>query len=158
MTGPVSGTGWRVRDAGLADHDSVLALARAFWAEDGFGDTTAQHRAVATLLTSREYGVILILEPADGAGRAAGYAALCWGYSIEFGGRDAFLDEIYVAPEVRGQGLGAWFIEQVCGRLAVEGVHALHLEVLDNNARVAKLYDRCRFEKRGRMMSRRLGA
>ena len=34
------------------------------------------------------------------------YVALCFGYSIELGGRDAFIDELFIIEEARGQGLG----------------------------------------------------
>jgi len=36
-------------------------------------------------------------------GQAAGYAATCSGFSIEFGGRDAFIDELHIAPGHRAR-------------------------------------------------------
>jgi predicted acetyltransferase len=36
----------------------------------------------------------------------AGYAVLCFGFSLEYHGRDAFVDEIYIRAQFRAQGLG----------------------------------------------------
>ena len=38
-------------------------------------------------------------------GRPVGYHYMCIGYSAEVGGRYLLLDELYLAPECRGQGL-----------------------------------------------------
>jgi GNAT superfamily N-acetyltransferase len=34
-----------------------------------------------------------------------GYIVLAFGFSFETGGRNAFIDELYVAPEHRGKGI-----------------------------------------------------
>ena len=36
----------------------------------------------------------------EAAGKAVGYAAVTFGYSLEFGGRDAFLDEFFLSETV----------------------------------------------------------
>jgi GNAT superfamily N-acetyltransferase len=40
----------------------------------------------------------------------AGYLVITWGWGIESGGREALIDEIYVTPEYRGQGLASALI------------------------------------------------
>ena len=55
-------------------------------------------------------------------GQTAGYALICPTYSNEAGGSLPILDEIYVRPEARGQGLGGNFIrffEDHCREAAV---------------------------------------
>ncbi len=37
-------------------------------------------------------------------GTAAGYAALTFGFSLEVGGRDAFIDELFLIEAARGKG------------------------------------------------------
>ena len=76
---------------------------------------------------------------------AVGYVVLTLGYSIEFRGRDAFLDELYLRPEARGRGAGRKaleFVEGVCRSL---GVRALHLEVERANAGAQALYRKAGF-------------
>ncbi len=69
-----------------------------------------------------------------------GYVALTFGYSLEFHGRDAFVDELFVRAERRGEGAGTaalGFIMDTCPTL---GVHALHLEVERVNTAAQALY------------------
>ena len=71
---------------------------------------------------------------------AIGYLVLTFGCSLEYRGRDAFLDELYIREEARGRGAGRQaleFVEQVCRS---EGVQALHLEVERKNRRAQIVY------------------
>ena len=75
-------------------------------------------------------------------GRPAGYLVLTFGFSLEFHGRDALVDELYVREANRGQGVGTALLvhaEEVCRG---EGVRALHLEVDHANPRAKALYHR----------------
>jgi diamine N-acetyltransferase len=74
------------------------------------------------------------------AGCTIGYVALALGYSIEVGGLDAFVDELYVVAEQRGRGVGRRvldFVEQQALRL---GIRRLCLEVENHNTRARALY------------------
>lgn len=110
--------------------------------------------ALRALLAAPALGAVYTI---DGDGRAIGFAILCWGYSVEYGGRDAILDEFYILPELRGRGLGL----RVLGLLADEArrhdIVAVHLEVLAFEARNFNLYARAGYTDRGsRLMTRRL--
>src|SRR5258708_2643600 len=61
-------------------------------------------------------------------GNAVGYFVLTVGYSLEFGGRFALLDEFFVEPQWRGKGLGAAGMGRVLEEGAAVGGGALHLE------------------------------
>jgi ribosomal protein S18 acetylase RimI-like enzyme len=79
-----------------------------------------------------------------------GYLVLTIGYSLERGGRDAFIDELYVRPQWRGVGLGTLAVataEVAARRL---GVRAVHLEVDTSNERARRLYERIGFAVRQR--------
>ncbi len=70
----------------------------------------------------------------------AGYIVLTFGFSLEYHGRDAFVDELYIKENYRGQGIGKrclQFIAGVCGEI---GVKALHLEVDRANMRAQAVY------------------
>lgn len=79
-----------------------------------------------------------------------GHVALVWGFSFEYGGRVAVIDELYVQPGARGQGLGQAalsFVEQTCKDA---GVKALSLEIEPANGGARRLYLRFGFQEVGR--------
>lgn len=54
------------------------------------------------------------------------YAVLRLGYRLEYLGRDAFVDEIYIRESDRGQGVGRAtfeFLKEVCRSLNVNALH-----------------------------------
>lgn len=77
-----------------------------------------------------------------------GYLVLVWGFSPESGGRDAFVDELYVAPEQRSRGLGTAMIEAAEAACATRRARALHLVVEGANAGAQRLYRRLGFTGR----------
>jgi len=83
-------------------------------------------------------------------GATVGYGALCFGYSIEFRGRDAFLDELFIAEQVRGRGLGSRVLARLREEAASLGIVALHLEVARGNTRARRLYEKWGFRARER--------
>jgi ribosomal protein S18 acetylase RimI-like enzyme len=79
-----------------------------------------------------------------------GYVVLTFGFSLEYGGLDAYVDELFVKPEYRGRG----FASQALGFLTLEcqklKVVALHLEVDSTNKTAKKLYAKTGFQPTGR--------
>lgn len=132
--------------AGLADLPELEPLVRAYHAFEGVlcpdGDLRA---AVEPLLQNPQLGRIWLIQD---AGQTVGYAAICVGYSIEFGGLDAFIDELYLIESARGRGLGKAVLLQLKSQAAAMGVRALHLEVSRSNARARQLYEGAGFEAR----------
>src|SRR5713226_7642469 len=88
----------------------------------------------------------------EAEGRAVGYFVLTVGYSLEFGGRFALLDEFFVEREWRGKGLGAAVMGRILEEAAAMGVGALHLEAEGD---VREFYKRSGFVVRGREMMTR---
>lgn len=126
------------RPAGPADAATVVALMRAFYAEEGLAfNETAARRSVDELLGRPGLGTILLFE-ADG--RVIGHAALTFGFSLEFHGRYVLLDEFFLIPEVRGRGWGrnALALAETWTRSA--GAAALRLELNHANIRARALY------------------
>ncbi|UJB70950.1 GNAT family N-acetyltransferase [Acaryochloris sp. 'Moss Beach'] len=82
--------------------------------------------------------------------KVVGYVALCFGYSIELGGRDAFIDELFIIEEARGQGFGRQTLEFVIHQSASLKIAALHLEVARTNDRAKRLYLQAGFAARDR--------
>jgi GNAT superfamily N-acetyltransferase len=68
-----------------------------------------------------------------------GYIVLTFGFSFEYGGIDAFIDEFFIKEDYRSMGIGKEsmeFIEIKTGQL---GVNALHLEVENHNEKGNRL-------------------
>ncbi len=145
------------REAGTADEDAVLALVRAFYAEERlvFAEEAAR-AAVRELLQRPEMGRVLLLR--DKAGRAHGHLVLTFGFSLEFRGRFVLLDEVFVSSGVRGRGLGKEAVEFAARWARAQGVAALRLEVNRANAPAREVYRRSGFKDEQRdMLTRWIG-
>ena len=140
------------------DIPHLLSLIRALNAEDG-STTFHPERAEAALrelISDQVFGEAWLIE-ANGA--PAGYVVVTIGFSLEFHGRDAFVDELYIVPHLRGAGIGHRAVEHAAERCRARGIGALHLEVDPENERALSLYRRCGFRERGyKLMTRRLSA
>lgn len=124
------------RRATPADLPSLLAMQREFYAHERYPfDESVAAAAMGALLEDASLGRMMIADE-------AGYFVVTFGYSLEFGGRDAFVDELFVLPAARGRGLGTQALalaEEVCREA---GVRALHLEVEFENPGAKRLYAR----------------
>ena len=124
------------RRATPADLPSLLAMQREFYAHERYPfDEGVAAAAMRALLEDASLGRMMIADE-------AGYFVVTFGYSLEFGGRDAFVDELYVLPAARGRGLGTQALalaEEVCREASVR---ALHLEVEFENPEAKRLYAR----------------
>ena len=93
---------------------------------------------VARLVADPGLGRVLVFEV---DAKAAGYAIVTWGYDLEYGGRDAFLTELFVRPAQRGRGIGRDALTAAEDAARAGGAHALHLLVRHDNAEALRLYD-----------------
>ena len=118
------------------DLDLLVGLSSEFNEIDGHIHNESRVRvALSPLLVNDALGVVYLLgEPPDG------YAVITWGYSIESGGRDALVDEIYVRP--RGEGVGGAALEEILNDLRRRGLGRLFLETERQNDRVRAFYRR----------------
>jgi len=141
-----------LRLATEADTARLVELVRAYHASDGIESDAAELPAILRpLLTDSTKGRIWLI---DFGGETVGYVAICFGYSIEFRGVDAFVDEIYLAPAFRGRGIGTQALSLAIDAARALGAHALHLEVDPDNAAAVRLYRRGGFAaRRYRLMS-----
>ena len=83
---------------------------------------------------------------------------ITFGWSVEFGGLDAIIDELYIRPGVRGRGIASEALIALPRALAGAGLRAIHLEVDRSNAAAMKLYQKAGFQPRDQymLMSKRL--
>lgn len=125
------------KNADASDLNTLLAFAQEFNLEDHHPFDEAIARAGLNRLLNDETAGRVWLIQADA--ETVGYLVLTLGFRLAYG-RYAFIDEIYVRPAHRSQGIGrraiAW-AEAVCREL---GVKALHLEVEQANTKARALY------------------
>lgn len=128
-----------IREARTHDADTLLAFMRWFNESQGYPfDEESARQTVLELLGSASLGRIWLIV-ADGS--SVGYLVLTFGYSLEYGGRDAFVDELFVEPSARGRGLARDALSFALSEASRLGVHAVHLEVERNNSSAHALYE-----------------
>lgn len=123
------------------DLSTLLELIREFCAIDGHNfDEQRLCNALPALLETDEYGLVWLIDnPADG------YAVVTWGYSLESGGREALIDEIYLRSRERGMGSVA--IAEILNDCRQRGLKSVFLETEAHNGRVRRFYERAGFRK-----------
>lgn len=142
-----------VRRATIDDVDAVVELVRRFYAEDGYPfDAANTAEAVCSLIDEDVLGAIWVADPGDGP---VGYVALTLGFSLEFMGRDGFVDDLYLSPAWRGRGLGRALLDRLVSEAGARGVRALHLEVGREKREARALYRRVGFEDHDRILMTR---
>lgn len=132
--------------AGPARLEELLRLVAAYHAFEEVEISAEQRRnSVGKLLQDRCLGEIWLVRNLD---KLSGYIAVCYSYSIEFGGRDAFIDEFYVEAAERGKGIGGRVLKEIAMLLQARGIVAIHLEVDGRNERAKAAYARAGFSSR----------
>lgn len=127
-------------------YDRLMPLVAAFHVEERLSLTDeAREAALRPLLEGIPHGAIYLIGPPRAP---IGYIIVTFGWSVEFGGMDGFVDELYVRPGVRGRGIAGEVLISLPRALAGAGLKALHLEVGKENAGAARLYKRAGFRLR----------
>jgi ribosomal protein S18 acetylase RimI-like enzyme len=81
-----------------------------------------------------------------------GYIVLTLGFSFEFHGHDAFIDELYIAAASRRRGFGRQAVAFVEKQAREMGVNAVHLEVDRGNDPAFELYRRTGYQDHDRFL------
>lgn len=137
------------------DLDMLAGMVRAYYEHDGsvYDDMPAR-QALRELILTERFGRAWWI---DLDKKTIGYAVLTFGFSVEFHGRDAVLDEMYLLPDHQGKGHFTEvlaLIEDCCRQL---GVRALCLVVETKNTRAQRAYQKTGFKPHDRtLMTKRL--
>jgi GNAT superfamily N-acetyltransferase len=133
----------------------LLPLVSEFYRIDRHAfDEAAVHVALGPLLADDTAGQVWLIR-ADPTSDIVGYAVLTWGYSLESGGREGLLDELFLRQ--RSTGLGSRAIAELVEQARYAGCRVVFLETEAHNARVRRFYGRHGFiEQDSVWMSRTL--
>ena len=145
----------RFRPAKGQDLQAVIHMMDGYYAEDGYPfDRRQAEDALRELIRTADLGRLWVA--VDGE-TVVGYLAVTLGYSLEYGGRDAFVDELFIHQDHRRRGLGREALEVAEAFCQERGVKRLHLEVEAHRQAAARLYRRLGFAIHDRiLMSKRL--
>jgi len=120
------------------DADSLLGMMREYYAFDGHAfDPDRARVALLGFLREPSFGrAWLICDEAT----PVGYLVLTLGYSLEYLGRDAFIDEFYFRESHRGRGWGKQTLAFVEDQARALRVRSIHLEVVRQNTGAKEVY------------------
>jgi len=131
-----------------ASLDRLLVFQSGLYAAESIPFDSVRARGSAVwLLEHRDDGAIWLIEA---NGQAAGYLVLTVCVSLEFHGRFALLDELFLDEPYRAHGLGRQAVEFAARWAGSQGMHALRLEAGHENAAALGLYRKCGFLDHGR--------
>ena len=143
------------RLANDTDVNTILPFMRQFYAIDQYPfDELIARTALTDMVRDSSLGRVWLIYNRD---KVIGYLVITFGYSLEYHGRDAFIDELFIEANYRHQGIGTKVMEFALEACRELGVHALHLDVERTNIAGQALYRKFGFENHDRyLLTRRL--
>lgn len=132
------------------DIDAITLMMRDFYAIDGYPmSIEASKKLFAEFLLDGNLGKAWLISSGE---TIAGYLILTFVFSFEYGGRIAFLDELYIKDEMRGKGIGKQSIAFAKEEARKAGVKIIYLEVEPHNEKAQQLYQASGFEMHKRKL------
>ena len=136
--------------ASSVDIGALVGLMREFYAEAAYAlDDDWAASSFSALLGDPSRGMAWIVKV---DGEPAGHAVLTFRHSMEFGGLDAFVDDLYVRPKHRRRGLGRALLSELFDECSRRGVLAVHVETGADNVAARALYGSFGMNDRRRLL------
>lgn len=134
----------------VSDIEIIVAMMRDFYAIDGYPiDSDRSEKLFEQFIEETHLGRAWLIA-CDG--KTVGYVILTYVFNFEYGGKIAFVDELYLSEEARGKGIGKKTIEFIKAESEKLGLKLLYLEVEDHNVNAQKLYLSAGFEFHNRLI------
>jgi len=131
----------RFEPATSADLDSIFSLMKKMQEADPWSEPFHEHAVrsnLEQLLQNPTYGVACLVLDAE---HPVAYLVICFDYSLEYRGKGAWIDELFVEASRRGQGIGTQLLDLAETISREHHAQFLHLEVSHGNPAV-ELYRR----------------
>ena len=142
--------------ATLTDLELLLPMMRDMQEDDPWSETFHEPTVranLAELLANTVYGVAYLVQEEN---TLIGYLVICFDYSLEYGGKGAWIDELFVEASHRGKGIGTRLLDLAEAASREHNAKFLHLEVNRGNPAI-ELYRRRGFADHHRyLMSKAL--
>lgn len=116
----------------------VLEMMTSFNKIDGYDfDLTIGEKNLLDFTSNEMLGKLYLIRSQEST---IGYIVLCFGFSFEYKGRDAFIDEFYLKEEFRNRGIGKLTMDFIESESKKLDINAVHLEVQTHNKNANRLY------------------
>ena len=139
-----------------ADLESLQGMMRQLQEDDPWEEPFDQAELLTNLrrlLAEPVYGLVFLAWDGE---QPVGYLVICFDYSLEYRGKGAWVDELFVKREMRGKGTGTQLLDLAEDASRRAGAKVLHLEVNHGNP-AKELYRRRGFAEHQRfLMTKRL--
>jgi ribosomal protein S18 acetylase RimI-like enzyme len=137
----------RIELVGEADLADLLPMMRAYcdFYEVAPSDADLERLALALIADPDREGVQLIAH-AEG-GEPLGFATVYWTWQTLNAARAGVMNDLFVVPEARGQGVGRALIEECRRRAGERGAPELVWETAPDNETSQRLYDSLEADK-----------
>jgi GNAT superfamily N-acetyltransferase len=130
-----------IQPAGSANLDELLLLMHHMQMDDPWSeqfDETTVRQSLSELLANPHLGLAYVASEQQ---TPIAYLVICFDYSLEYRGKGAWIDELFVEPSHQGQGIGTQLLDLAERASREHGAQFLHLEVSHGN-RANELYRR----------------
>lgn len=128
-----------VRIADSDDAEKLIDLMRAFYAESGFSlDPQWAREAFHRLFDNPALGCVWL---ALQRGAPAGHAVLTLRYTMEHGALSGYIDDLFVQPAFRRQGIARALLSELVAECRRRGCRSMYVEVGNQNVPAIKLYE-----------------
>jgi diamine N-acetyltransferase len=142
------------KESQIKNIPEILKMMQAFNALDNYPfDPDLRKKNLLQFIISKELGRLWMIF--DGTS-VIGYVVLTFGFSFEFKGRDAFVDELFLQENYRSKGIGSQAIDFVLRQTKSLGVKAVHLEAEKHNEKGNRLYTKKGFKEHNRLLMTKL--
>ena len=132
--------------ATLTHLNSAEQLVKEFHAfENIISDRSKRLKALEPILSNSPLGEFFLIQTAQDH---IGYIFISYSWSLEFGGKDAMLDEIFIKAAYQGQGVGKSALKRVHDYLKENETIAISLEVSHENNNAQQFYDSLGYKSR----------
>ena len=128
-----------VRPATGDDVPVLLSFARAMAVEERV-EVQATERSLAEALFGQRPAAFALIATAGAS--PVGYVVYFFTFATKLGSRILWLDDLYVAPEVRGRGIGTALMAYLADLALQHGCARFEWAVLDRNQRAIEFYAR----------------
>jgi len=135
----------------LGDIDLMLDLMHGLQQDDPWSvpfREEAVRKSLCELLVTPSAGRAFLIRDEQ---LSVGYLVLSFDFSLEYGGKNAWIDELFIRPEFRGKGLGSEALDFAAQTAHEAGAKVLHLEVNRGNPAI-DLYRRNGFKDHDRFL------
>jgi ribosomal protein S18 acetylase RimI-like enzyme len=132
------------------DIPTITQMMQDFYAIDNYPmDVEKSKKLFQEFITNENLGKSWLIFSEN---EIVGYIILTFIFSFEYGGKIAFIDELFIKETARGNGFGKEAIQFIQGEVTKLSLKLLYLEVEPHNENAQKLYLAHDFELHNRKL------